>query len=982
MVRPPAVALGVGIFRPYRIRHVNEIYTRTRRIRAMAFAPGQRWISVAEPELGLGTVLRVEGRTVQVAFAATGTVRAYAAHAAPLQRAEFRPGDRVSGAGRTVVVERVEARDGVLHYLGADGALAEGELDDVQDLSKADERLISGRVDDPARFDFRARALAQRARARRSPAWGLLSARVDLIAHQLRVAEAATRRRPVRVLLADEVGLGKTIEAGMILAQLLAAGRIARALVVLPEPLVYQWFVELLRRFNLQFAIFDEERCEAIELAGDGHNPFADEQLVIVDLAFLRDAPRRAEQALAAGWDLVVVDEAHHLAWSPQAASDEYVLVEGFARAVPNLVLLTATPEQLGRSGHFARLRLLDPARYADLEHYQREAEGYVALSRIVARLQDGEPLDEAAQLELAALLRDDVALVGALAVAGRDVAATNAVLDALIDRHGTGRVMFRNRRAAVGGFPRRVAHIDELDGAEADDDLRQHLLAEFLSDAQQPPAPLALDYARDPRLDWLLGLLEREPHSKFLLICRSQAKVLALEEALRTRTAVRIARFHEALTIVQRDRNAAYFAEPDGARLLLCAEIGSEGRNFQFAQHLVLWDLPLDPDLLEQRIGRLDRIGQRGEIAIHVAVLPGSAQQALLRWYDAGLDALRSSPADGRELYKRFGARLRELAIEHARGGEDTDAEIDSLVAETRAAHAELSALIRDGRDRLLELAGQREARDERLRRELAAADADASEDEFVLRLFVQFGIDNEEQGRRTFVLDPEYLSIDGFPGLRDGPQQVTFDRATALVREDLPLLAPDHPMVVGAIDLLLGSESGNAAFLVDDSLPLRSALLQCVFVLDPVAPPGLQAQRYLPPLPIAVTVDSKLASREGWTPHDMAIARSAERAVDVRRYRKFLAALVPPMLKRAEELARARADAGTRAAIEAAEAEIGAEHARLVALARVNPAVGPAEIDAIGAQLEALRAALPRALLRLDAVRFVCSADFLALR
>jgi ATP-dependent helicase HepA len=948
----------------------------------MAFSPGQRWLSVAEPELGLGTILRVDGRTVQVAFAATGTVRAYAAHAAPLQRAEFRPGDRVAGNGRSFRVEQVEARAGVLHYLGDGQVLAEGELDDVQDVSKADERLISGRVDAPERFDFRIAALLQRARARRSPAWGLLSARIDLIAHQLRVAETAASRRPARVLLADEVGLGKTIEAGMILVQLLAGGRIGRALVVVPETLVYQWFVELLRRFNLAFAVFDEERCEAIELSGDGRNPFADEQLVISELAFLRDNIRRGEQALAAGWDLLIVDEAHHLAWSPEAASPEYALVERFAAAVPNLILLTATPEQLGRSGHFARLRLLDPARYADLHGYQREAEGYVELSRIADRLQAGQALADEQQLRLATLLRDDVALVGALAVAGRDHDATRAVLDALIDRHGTGRAMFRNRRASVGGFPQRIARIDELSTGNADAEFRQRLLAEFLSDAQQPPAPFALDYAGDPRLDWLVALIEGAADEKFLLICRSQAKVLALEEALRTRSAVKLARFHESMTIVQRDRNAAWFAESDGARLLLCAEIGSEGRNFQFAHRLILWDLPLDPDLLEQRIGRLDRIGQRGDIVIHVAVVHGSAQQALLRWYDAGLDALRSSPADGRELYRRFGERLRAIAIDHARGGEDSDAEIDSLIAETRAVHAQLSELIHAGRDRLLELASQREAREQRLYTALAAADADASGDEFVLRLFEQFGVDNEDQGRRTYLLDPEYLSTDGFPGLHDGPQTVTFDRATALVREDLPFLGADHPMVTGAVDLLLGSELGNAAFVVDESLPPRTALLQCLFVLDAVAPPALQAQRFLPPLPIAVTVDSKLATRNDWRPHAAMIARSAERNVDVRRYRKFLVALVPPMLKRGEALARQQADAEIAAAIAAAELELGAEHTRLRALGRVNPAVRSEEIDAIATELAALRSALPRALLRLDAVRFACSADFLGLR
>ena len=98
----------------------------------------------------------------------------------------------------------------------------------------------------------------------------MLAARIDVIAHQLRVAEVAAERRPPRLLLADEVGLGKTIEAGLIIAQQMAAGRAARVLVLVPESLVHQWFVELRRRFNLDFAIFDEERCESIEMNGDG----------------------------------------------------------------------------------------------------------------------------------------------------------------------------------------------------------------------------------------------------------------------------------------------------------------------------------------------------------------------------------------------------------------------------------------------------------------------------------------------------------------------------------------------------------------------------------------------------------------------------------------------------------------------------------------------------------------------------------------
>src|SRR5262249_2848077 len=123
----------------------TEFPTGSVTIGRMSFAPGQRWISTAEPELGLGTVLRVEGRTVQLAFPASGVVRHYAQQMAPLTRAEFRPGERVSGGGQAFVVERVERDNGVLCYFGNGVHLREGELDDVQNVSKADARLIAGR---------------------------------------------------------------------------------------------------------------------------------------------------------------------------------------------------------------------------------------------------------------------------------------------------------------------------------------------------------------------------------------------------------------------------------------------------------------------------------------------------------------------------------------------------------------------------------------------------------------------------------------------------------------------------------------------------------------------------------------------------------------------------------------------------------------------------------------------------------------------
>jgi ATP-dependent helicase HepA len=942
----------------------------------MDYIPGQRWVSDAEPELGLGTVLRCDDRAVQVLFAKSGVVRNYASHGAPLARAAFRVGQRIAGRGISFVVERIDLRDGLLVYSGEKRELAEGQLDDEQSLSQADARLISARTDKPHHYELRKRVLLARSAARRSDAWGILSARVDLLPHQLGVVAACMEREHPRALLADEAGLGKTVEAGMLVARMLATGRAARVLVLVPEALLVQWFVEMRRRFQLAFAIIDEERCTAITAADPARNPFEDEQLAIASVAWLgRDAQRRG-QVLAAGWDMLVVDEAHHLEWTPEAASPEYQVVEALAAIAPSVVLLTATPEQLGRRAHFARLRLLDPARFDDLGRYLAEAEGYAGLSSIAERIASGEPLGDDERTALCARFPHDPALQ-ALATAYPESA--DALLSALIDRHGTGRVMFRNRRDSVGGFPGR--QLDTETSADADASPQPKLLAEFEDDMRGAAAePRALDYTDDPRIEWLVRLLDAHRDDKFLLIGTTRAKVEAIDAALRTRTGARVASFHEAMTLLQRDRAAAWFAQSDGARLLLCSEIGSEGRNFQFAHRLVLWDLPLDPDLIEQRIGRLDRIGQRQVVALHVAGLPGTAQQALARWHAEGTRVLRECPADGRELLRRHGDELIRVARAHAEAGESDDPELDSLVSATAVTHAELSEAIRSGRDRLLELAA-RSAGGKALFDAIRASDEDAPSHTLMQECFEPFGVHVEDLGGGTLLFDPEFLSTDALTGFTDGPRRATFDRTLALAREELDLLRMDHPLVLGAFDLLLTGEFGNASFLVDSALPARSVLLEALYVIECVADVRLDAPRFLPPTPLTVCVDSRLAARD-YTPSAPSLARARERMPDISRYRRYLAQLVPPMLEAADALASERARDVTGAAMAEARAALDARLQRLRALAEINASVSPDEIAAAASTREMTLAALTHARPRLDAVRMAVSPDFLSLR
>ncbi|MGL5974914.1 MAG: RNA polymerase-associated protein RapA, partial [Aeromonas sobria] len=641
----------------------------------MPFALGQRWISDTETDLGLGTVVAVEGRMVTLLFPATGENRMYAKEEAPVTRVSFNVGDQIAThEDWTMTVEEVQEKDGLLIYVGVRTdndepvALKEVFLSNFIKFNKPQERLFAGQIDRMSRFTLRYEALIHQHKRRLNPTRGLAGGRVSLIPHQIYIAHEVGHRYAPRVLLADEVGLGKTIEAGMIIHQQLLSGRAHRVLILLPETLQHQWLVEMLRRFNLHFSLFDEERC--IEAFADAENPFETEQLVICSLDFLRKKRRRFEQVLEAEWDLLVVDEAHHLEWSEEAPSRAYEMVEALAEQVPGVLLLTATPDQLGHQSHFARLRLLDPERFYDYEAFLAEEQAYGQVASAAQELLDGETLsDEARQILASQLEGLDLG----------DAAARQQAVAKLLDQHGTGRVLFRNSRANIQGFPERHLNVYPMplpeqyktaikvmgmmggNGGDLQTRALRYLYPEKIF--QQFEGDNATWTQFDPRVEWLLGLLLSARQQKVLVICSEAATAIALEEALRTREGIRGAVFHEGMTILERDKASAYFAQQEsGAQVLLCSEIGSEGRNFQFASHLVLFDLPLNPDLLEQRIGRLDRIGQQNNVEIHVPYLEGTAQRALQLWYHDGLDAFEQTCPTARPVFEAVRDELFEL--------------------------------------------------------------------------------------------------------------------------------------------------------------------------------------------------------------------------------------------------------------------------------------------------------------------------------
>lgn len=933
-------------------------------------------MSEREAELGLGRVAKVDstGRRIAIEFPATKEKRLYALGTPVLKRVQFRVGETITTAeGATLLIESVQDDTGLLIYLGQGRRVREDAISDVTSVSLPQERLMAGQVDPGDVFDLRYRALQAQARFRSSEVRGFLGGRLELLPHQFYILQEVSSRLAPRVLLADEVGLGKTIEACLILQRLLAVGQASRVLIIVPESLIHQWFVEVLRRFNLWFGIYDEARCLAVEESDPGQNPFLAGQLALCSIAFLAAGETRRQQAVAAGWDIVVVDEAHHLAWTPERASPEYALVEELGRRSPGLLLLTATPTQLGLAGHFARLRLLDPHRYDHFARFVEESERFGAVAGIAEKIIEQKRLAPKDHATLKKIFNRDPARLNEHleALAQGKAGARESLLRTLLDQHGTGRVVFRNTRATMSGFPARKFCPAPVNAGH-NVTLLARIGRELQAEESGTAGSLRYSFKEDPRLDWLVAFLKQHRPAKVLFICRSERKVAALASALQEKINLKVGLFHEGLPLVQRDRNAAWFGEPDGAQLLICSEIGSEGRNFQFAHHLVLFDLPLNPGLLEQRIGRLDRIGQTETIRIHVPYVAGSAEEAVVEWYHRGLDAFETPLHGGSDYEERFKQPLLALAAQ----GFDSEAGArrrEEFIRETMVFRDALTLKMKQGRDRLLELNSFDPQVAARVIEQVRAVDADPFLRLFLLELLDHFGVRLKEHEEGDVFLDPSHAYIEGFPSIPHDGMLVTFDRRRAIAREDIRFVSPDHALVQDAIDLLIDSKTGTTAFGHRDA-DAPNLLLETIFVLETVADSRWHVDRFLAPTPVRVVVDpggsdvtdERTSATLAADFEDATIQRFLERP-------GFNAGVLQAMLDGASGCAAPRVEALKAAARTKATAALTGDLQRLIDLQKINDHVRPDEIALARAHLQHTCAAIEQARLRLDSIRLI---------
>jgi len=492
--------------------------------------------------------------------------------------------------------------------------------------------------------------------------------------HQIHALSRAISGDRVRYLLADEVGLGKTIEAGLVMRELKLRGLVRRILVVSPKGIATQWVAEMQTHFNEQFQLVLGDDIGTLQRLAPGadHRSSAwsmfDQVIVSLDSVKPMDKRRgwtaervaeynrsRFEDLITAGWDLVVVDEAHRLGGSTDQVA-RYKLGKGLAEAAPYVLLLSATPHQ-GKTDAFHRLmNLLDDDAFPDMDSVSRErvAPYVIRTEKRKAIDADGKPLFKPRRTQMAPVawesrhhlqqllyeavtdyvregynqaLREKKRHIGFLMILMQRlvVSSTRAIRTTLERRLAAlkeGEQQASLRLAELENGADGSENFDELydmDGQELLDELlKSHVSAlqsegshvETLLDAAVRCEQAGPDAKAEALIEWVYELQaeENEPDLKVLIFTEFVPTQQMLKEFLEAR-GISVVTLNGSMDMEERKQAQDAFRKSH--RVLVSTDAGGEGLNLQFAHVIINYDIPWNPMRLEQRIGRVDRIGQ-----------------------------------------------------------------------------------------------------------------------------------------------------------------------------------------------------------------------------------------------------------------------------------------------------------------------------------------------------------------------------------
>jgi len=479
--------------------------------------------------------------------------------------------------------------------------------------------------------------------------------------HQIRALSRAISSDRIRYLLADEVGLGKTIEAGLIMRELKLRGLVARTLIIAPKGLIMQWVAEMETHFGEDFRALIPSDFSAYRRIAREENMWRSHDQVICSMDSVKPMDKRRgwsqgqiaeynrerfEDLIAAGWDLIIVDEAHRLGGSTDQVA-RFKLGQGLAEAAPYFLMLSATPHQ-GKTDAFHRLvSLIDAQAFPDVGSVTRDrVQPYVIRTEKRQAIDaDGKPLFKPRRTELAPVAwedrhRDQELLYEAVTEYVRQgynqamkekrsyIGFLMILMQRLVVSSTAAISTTLERRLEVLEAPQEQLTLfpdyseedwEDLDGQEQIETLLKTRLnamkneraeVKLLLEAARRCQQSGPDAKAESLLDWIYRLQQEEgdPDLKVLVFTEFVPTQGMLKQFLSDR-GFPVVCLNGSMNMDERKRVQESFAED--ARVLISTDAGGEGLNLQFCHVVINYDIPWNPMRLEQRIGRVDRIGQ-----------------------------------------------------------------------------------------------------------------------------------------------------------------------------------------------------------------------------------------------------------------------------------------------------------------------------------------------------------------------------------
>ena len=782
-----------------------------------------------------------------------------------------------------------------------------------------------------------------------------LGARIRPMGHQLYAARRVLWDRTPRFILADEVGLGKTIEAGLVIQSLMTDKPDLRVLVITPGSMARQWQTELYLRFGaLAYAYIDSTTPEF------GQKVRGSRCLVITTTA-LQTSPEAGEHLVAKDWDLLIVDEAHQF----PPGSELYDLYLQLAKRTSAVLALSATPSKRELTSLAGLLALVAPGVYEPSDHAtlnarlegQRDVWDRLTFTRkaLDAAERSGEVLDTEDLAYLAKQWEDLVPGDSNIqcflrGLDGGDITSADRLVAYVQEFHRLDHRIIRTRRSTIEGgrqcWSERTVemlryegstseavlanHVAELPDVESPSETQQLLrglyfrlsastprhLTTFLrrrrdvlargiyeSPLDHPlrlvsadPGPadealliervirttptfpgeaqwlvvalgLAEDWAEEAdttersrtTVRWMTQHLRQDPSNQVLVFAQDREVVIELAAALdETLAGFPVQSFHHGMKEAELSKVALQFQRNQSCRVLVSDELGGEGRNFQNASAVLHYDVPWSVARLEQRIGRLDRVGRGRDRPVQSVVLQGP------------LDIENALVGIHNDVFKVFTRSVGGLEYALPRLQRDLNRAICAGAHRVKAIAGKIAVEIEvelQDVDEAFELALDASKYQLADAQEVADIVAESEDSRYEIIKFAQWardlGIGTRQRPDNSweFSWDREALSR-SVPGLQaNGFISGTFDRETALADESFQFFAAGHPFITALVADLEASAEGRATVMTAKlGAQLKGKLFMLLvghchldesMLVDVTSSPGLRlrAHRYLPP-------------------------------------------------------------------------------------------------------------------------------------